>query len=54
VDRLQVAQMRDTGALAPGREFHRGRGVGFPGVRVPDIGREEFPEALGSLRLGQE
>ena len=52
VDRLHVAEMIEAARFAPGGEVAGGSGVCFPCIGVPDIGGEEFKDALcgGSVR----
>ena len=46
--------MLDAVGLAPGRKFAGGFPVGFSGVRVPDVRREEFEDAPGRAGVGRE
>ncbi len=52
VDRLHVAEMIEAAGFAPEGEVAGGLCVGLPGVRVADIGSEEFKDAFcsGSVR----
>ena len=45
VDRLDLAQVGDATPLRPGGEAACSPGVGFAGVRVPDMGGEELDDA---------
>ena len=49
VDRHDVAQMGDAVPLTPGGEAACGPDVGFPGVRVADMGGEELDDAAVGL-----
>jgi hypothetical protein len=45
VDRLDVPELGERLALAPGREVSRGFGIGPPRVGIADVGREELDKA---------
>ena len=50
VDGLDLDELVDAGGiLAPGEEACRGARVGGAGVRIADLGCEEFEVALGGL-----
>ncbi len=40
--------------LAPGGEAGCSPGVGFAGVRVPDMGGEELDDAAGGIGIGRK
>ena len=54
VDRLDAAQMSDAVPLRPGGEPGVGPGVGFAGVRVPDMGGEELHDAALGGGIGRQ
>ena len=43
---LDIDQGSDVELIAPGKEIPDSSAIGFTGVDVPDIGREELYEAL--------
>ena len=45
---------RESSLIAPGGEVERRPGVGAPGIRIADIGREELDEALAGLWRADE
>jgi len=45
VHRLHGRDRRHAGACAPGQKFLGGAGIGPAGVRIANVGREEFEEA---------
>ena len=54
MDRLHAAEMIEAAMLAPGGEVAGGLRVGFPCIGVPDIGGEEFNDALCGLVVGRK
>jgi hypothetical protein len=55
VHRLDGADRRHAHARAPRQEFIGGAGIGAAGVRVTDVGGEEFEEAYaGSFAGGDD
>ena len=53
-DRTDVAKMGDAAELAPGGEPACGPGVGFAGVRVPDMGGEELDDEADGVGIGRQ
>ena len=54
VDRLDLAQVGDATPLRAGGESGGGPGVGFAGVRVPDMGGEELHDAALGGGIGRQ
>ena len=50
--RLHSADRTHAGGGAPGQKFVRGAGIGAAGVRIADIGSEEFEEARSGVLAG--
>jgi hypothetical protein len=44
---LNLGKLGDAFRLKPIEEFRRGARIGAPRVRIPDLGGEEFEEAIG-------
>jgi len=51
---LDFLQFMDFSCLAPTGEFDRGASIGPPGVRIADIGGEEFDESPGCILIRSE
>ena len=54
VDRFDLAQMGEAVPLRPGSEATRGSGVGFAGVRVPDMDGAELGDAALGVGIGRK
>jgi hypothetical protein len=49
---LDRCELRHAASREPVEEFFRRARIGAPRVRVPDLGREEFKEAIGGALAG--